>query len=463
MYRTLLEVIMKATITGTDTLSKRILLALESGLRVSEVPEHYPVSLDQVKRLSRFKKMLEAAKENLEEEYYERLSLLGIKSLPLSHLFKQSDWGGIAEILSVVTDETTREEIQLLINSLSEKRERIREFKENADLILVQLEDMDKALRIKEKELLQLQKEMDEKVKIFNGYSEPFRSFFSEYLGLYEGELVLVKRLNTNWQGDLRKKEIIVYDEELSVHFLKDFTAFSESLKNRHNRGLEYHWNSDKDLERINKTTPWVNASEDGKYKLPSAFSDQFSDSINRVKHELKEIQEKRLSIEKELKEMKSKTVHSYMELAEVSNFLSMIDLKRHKDLQSKALKWLFQRGFIAVAEFTLPNGKRVDIFAYNESQIVIFEIKVSYGDLMTDSKWTEYLPYCHDFYFLTPSDLASPVVEKIKELNCGQCVETGSSLKIIKQDDRLVNEIDQENELKFAAGQLLSRKFIYG
>ena len=107
--------------------------------------------------------------------------------------------------------------------------------------------------------------------------------------------------------------------------------------------------------------------------------------------------------------------------------------------------------------------GKRVDIFAYNESQIVIFEIKVSYGDLMTDSKWTEYLPYCHDFYFLTPSDLASPVVEKIKEVNCGQCVETGSSLKIIKQDDRLVNEIDQENELKFAAGQLLSRKFIYG
>ena len=103
---------MKATITGTDTLSKRILLALDSGLRVSKVPEHYPVSLDQVKRLSRFKKMLEAAKENLEEEYYERLSLLGIKSLPLSHLFKQSDWGGIAEILSVVTDETTRVRIR---------------------------------------------------------------------------------------------------------------------------------------------------------------------------------------------------------------------------------------------------------------------------------------------------------------------------------------------------------------
>jgi uncharacterized protein (DUF433 family) len=126
---------MKATITGTDQLSKRIILALDDGLRVSDVPEHYPVSLDQVKRLSRFKRMLEAAKENLTEEYYDRLSLLGIKSLPLANFIKQSDWVGIAEILSVVTEETTREELQLLINGLGEKRERIREFKEKADLI----------------------------------------------------------------------------------------------------------------------------------------------------------------------------------------------------------------------------------------------------------------------------------------------------------------------------------------
>lgn len=454
---------MKATITGTDPLSIRILIDLDKGVKVSDIPAQYPVSLDQAKRLSRFKKMLDAAKENLEGEFYERLALLGIKSLPLSHLIRQSDWNGVTEVLSVVTEETTREELKLMVNALNEKRERIRDFKENADLILQQLEDADRSLYIKEKELLQLQKEMDEKVKIFNEFSEPFRSFLTEYLGLYEGELVLAKRVNTNWQQVLRNKEIIVYDEELSIHYIKDFHAFSESLKTRHNRGLDYRWDSAKDLERINKKTPWVDVPEDGKYKLPSAFSDQFIESITKVKQELNEIQEERLSIEKELKEMKSKTVHSYMELAEVSNFLSTIDLKRHKELQDKALKWLFQRGFIAVAEFTLPNGKRVDIFAYNESQVVIFEIKVSYGDLMTDSKWIEYLPYCHDFYFLTPADLASEVAEKINEVNCGQCVETGSSLKIIKNDERQVNVIDRESELRFAAGQLLSRKFIYG
>lgn len=43
---------MKATITGSDSLSKRILVDLTGGLRISEVPVNYPVSLDQAKRCS---------------------------------------------------------------------------------------------------------------------------------------------------------------------------------------------------------------------------------------------------------------------------------------------------------------------------------------------------------------------------------------------------------------------------
>jgi hypothetical protein len=454
---------MKATITGNDALSKRILLDLQSGLRVSEIPEHYPVSLDQAKRLSRYRRMLDLAKDNLEEEQYKRLQLLGLKSLPLSNLFKKVDWAGIAEILSVVTDETTRDELPMLIGGLAEKRKRILEFKENADLILSQLEDTDKMLRNKEKEVLKIKKDMDEKVKMFKSYPEPFRSFLSEYLGLYEGELVLAKRLNTNWQRDLRKEEIIVYDEMLYVHFIKDINAFVESLISRHQRGLEYRWNPDKDIQRIMKTTPSTDIPESGKYRLPSSFNDPFIDAVNHLNQELLEIQEKRLTIQEELNNMKSKTVHSYMEMAEVSDFLSTIDLKRHKELQDKALKWLYQRGFIAVAEFALPNRKRADIFAYNESQITIFEIKVSQGDLNTDKKWPEYLPYCHDFYFLTPPELAPMVTKKIKSVDCGQYVDTGNGLRLIKPDNRQVTEVNKQDELMFAAGQLLSRKFIYG
>ena len=83
---------MQATITGTDPLSKRIILDLNQGIKVSDIPARYPVSLDQSKRLSRFNNILKLARENLEEEYYKRLQLLGIKCLPLAPLFRQFDW-----------------------------------------------------------------------------------------------------------------------------------------------------------------------------------------------------------------------------------------------------------------------------------------------------------------------------------------------------------------------------------
>jgi DNA repair protein MmcB-like len=454
---------MNATITGSDPLSKRIMLDLDAGLKVSQVPEHYPVSLDQTKRLSRFNKMLSLAKDHLDEDLYNRLQQLGIKSLPLSHLFRQDDWGGVVEILSVVTDETTRDELQLLINALNEKRERILEFKEKADLSLSQLEKAEQSLQIKEKELLMLQKEMNEQLRIFYQYPDPFHSFLGEYLGLYEGKLVLAKRLNVNWQRSLRKQGIIEYDEFQYIYFLKDFNSFIESLKSRHDRGLEYRWDPDKDIKRITKSTPWADVPHDGKYKIPTAFSDPFIDSMNKVKQELKEIKDKKVAIEDKLIKIKHETVQSYMEMAEASDYLSAADLKRHKELQDKALKWLFNRGFIAVAEFTLPNGKRADIFAYNESQIVVFEIKVSKSDLMTDQKWTEYLPYCHDLFFLTPVDLKDAVVAKIKSVNCGQFIETANSIRLVKPDERNVKQVNGDGELKFSAAQLLSKKFIYG
>lgn len=450
---------MHATITGSDDLSKRILIDLNSGIKVSQIPDHYPVSLDQAKRLSRLNKILNLANEHLDEELYNRLKQLGIKSLPLSRLFRQHDWGGITEILSVVTDETTRDELQLLIDALDEKRERIKELKEKADLGLQELEKAEQSLLVKEKVLLQLQKEMNEQLQTFKEYPEPFCSFLGEYLGLFEGKLVLAKRLNVNWQRNLRKQGIIEYDEFQSVYFLKDFNSFIESLKSRHNRGLEYGW----DPERITQSTPWADVPVDGKYKLPTAFSTSFIDSIDKLKQELKEIQEKKVAIDDELIRIKHKTVHSYIEMAEVSDYLSAADLKRHKELQDKALKWLFNRGFVAMAEFTLPNGKRADILAYNESQIIIFEIKVSKGDLMTDHKWTEYLPYCHDFFFLTPDELKDAVVAKTKPINCGQFVETANSIRLIRADERNVEQVEGDDELKFAAAQFLSRKFIYG
>jgi hypothetical protein len=70
---------MQATITGSDDLSKRILIDLNSGIKVSQIPDLYPISLDQAKRLSRLNKMLNLATEHLDEDLYNRLKQLGLK------------------------------------------------------------------------------------------------------------------------------------------------------------------------------------------------------------------------------------------------------------------------------------------------------------------------------------------------------------------------------------------------
>jgi hypothetical protein len=450
---------MHATITGSDNLSKRILIDLNSGIKVSQIPDRYPVSLDQSKKLSQLNKILNLANEHLDEDVYNRLKQLGIKSLPLSRLFRGHDWGGITEVLSAVTDATTRDELQLLIDALHEKRERIKEFKEKTDLGLLELEKTYQLLQTKEKELLRLQKEMNEQLQLFKQYQEPYRSFLREYLGVFEERLVLAKRLNANWQQILIEQGIIEYDELKDVHFLKDVNSFIESLKSHHERGLEYRWDSDK----ITRSMPWTEVPLDGKSQLPTAFSGPFLESMNKCNQELLGIREKKVAIEDELMKIKHETVQAYMEMAEASDYLSAADLKRHKELQVKALKWLFNRGFIAMAEFTLPNGNRTDIFAYNESQIIIFKIKVSKIDLLTDHKWTEYLPYCHNFFFLTPVELKDAVVEKTGSIDCGQFIETSNGIRLVRSDERNVEHVNNKDELKFTAAQFLSRKFIYG
>jgi hypothetical protein len=434
---------MKATITGSDDLSKRILIDLNRGMKVAKIPEHYPVSLDQAKRLSRFNKMLKLASEHLNEDLAHRLQQLGIKSLPLSSLFRQADWDGIIEILSVVTDETKRDELELLIDALKEKRDRINEFKGEIDLSLLELERIEQSLRTKEKEILLCLQDWNKHLQVFESYPRSIRSCLEEYLGVFNGRLVLAKRLHANWEQHLREDGMIEYDGNQSVYYIKDIHRFVESLKSSHNHGIKNH--------------PVTQES------IGPASAHCFVDSINRLKQELREIQEKKPTIEEELIRIKQETVQSYMRLAQFPDYLSAAELKRHKEIQFKALKWLFNRGFITMADFTLPNGNKADIFAYNESQIVIFEIKVSKNDLITDHKWTECLPYCHDFFFLTPDELKDDVITKINSINCGQFIETANSIQLIHADERHVNQVNQEDELKFAAAQYLSRRFIYG
>ncbi len=67
--------------------------------------------------------------------------------------------------------------------------------------------------------------------------------------------------------------------------------------------------------------------------------------------------------------------------------------------------------GHAALTEFSLANGRRVDVIALDGAGMTsIVEIKSSVTDFRTDRKWQEYLEFCDRFYFAVapafPQDL---------------------------------------------------------
>ena len=66
----------------------------------------------------------------------------------------------------------------------------------------------------------------------------------------------------------------------------------------------------------------------------------------------------------------------------------------------------LAQEGYAPILEFTLPNGRRLDVAAIGPGgEILGVEIKVALADLRGDTKWPEYLDYCDLFYFAIPPE----------------------------------------------------------
>ena len=66
----------------------------------------------------------------------------------------------------------------------------------------------------------------------------------------------------------------------------------------------------------------------------------------------------------------------------------------------------LLAEGYSPILEFTLPNGRRLDVAAIGPGgEMLGVEIKVALADLRGDSKWPEYLDYCDLFYFAIPPD----------------------------------------------------------
>jgi len=72
----------------------------------------------------------------------------------------------------------------------------------------------------------------------------------------------------------------------------------------------------------------------------------------------------------------------------------------------------LMQEGFSPILEFSLANGRRLDVAALGrDGTMAGVEIKVALGDLRSDLKWREYLEFCELFYFAIPPDFPDEFV----------------------------------------------------
>jgi hypothetical protein len=81
-------------------------------------------------------------------------------------------------------------------------------------------------------------------------------------------------------------------------------------------------------------------------------------------------------------------------------------------DVARGVSRLLMQEGFSPILEFTLANGRRLDVAALGpDGTVVGVEIKVAIGDLRADIKWPDYLEFCERFYFAIPPDFPEELV----------------------------------------------------
>src|SRR5436309_3267915 len=81
-------------------------------------------------------------------------------------------------------------------------------------------------------------------------------------------------------------------------------------------------------------------------------------------------------------------------------------------DVARGVSRLLMQEGFSPILEFSLANGRRLDVAALDGNGTVAgVEIKVALSDLKYDLKWPDYLEFCELFYFAIPPDFPDEFV----------------------------------------------------
>ncbi len=84
----------------------------------------------------------------------------------------------------------------------------------------------------------------------------------------------------------------------------------------------------------------------------------------------------------------------------------------RARDIARGTSRALGVRGFRAIPELSLPDGRRADLVALDDAgNIWIVEVKSSIEDFRVDTKWPDYRAWCNRLLFAVAPDFPSRVL----------------------------------------------------
>lgn len=103
----------------------------------------------------------------------------------------------------------------------------------------------------------------------------------------------------------------------------------------------------------------------------------------------------------------------------------------------ARGISRLFARNDIwCLPEVALKNARRADLMGIDpKGLIVIVEIKVARGDLLSDNKWPDYLDFCDRFFWGVPPELDRSPLETAdyKPEATGVIVADGYDAEIVR------------------------------
>jgi hypothetical protein len=103
----------------------------------------------------------------------------------------------------------------------------------------------------------------------------------------------------------------------------------------------------------------------------------------------------------------------------------------------ARGIARLFARNDIwCMPEVPIRNGRRADLMGIDaRGQVVIVEIKVARGDLLSDAKWPDYLDFCDRFFWGVPPRLDRALLESAayQPETCGVIVADGYDAEILR------------------------------